>query len=129
MILAIFYLEELLNDRIEIDFIFMKGRNYMIQAPNCINPYIQPIPAPSYNAVKIDVHNPQVNAPGQVTQPQYAPVTNPYYEYPQTQLYSYPQAQTQQNCQPCLPQQVVEPVQTQATAQTAAQLFLQLLKL
>ena len=83
----------------------------MIQAPNCINPYIQPIPAPSYNAVKIDVHNPQVNAPGQ--QPQYAPVTNPYYEYPQAQLYSYPQ----QVCQPCQ-QQVIEPAP--AIAQTVA---------
>ncbi|MCI1274282.1 MAG: hypothetical protein LKG27_07620 [Clostridiaceae bacterium] len=50
------------------------------------------LPQPSYNAVKIDIHNPSVNAPGQQqTQPQYAPVTNPYYNYPQSSLYSYPQ--------------------------------------
>lgn len=89
----------------------------MIQAPNLVNPYmqqpIQPLPAPSYNAVKIDVHNPSVSAPG-VGQaapqyaPQYAPVTNPYYNYPQAQLYTYPQATTQpyympqpQVCPPC----------------------------
>ena len=43
----------------------------MIQAPNLVNPYMQPqmqpympqqfpqaTPAPNYNAVKIDVHNP-----------------------------------------------------------------------
>lgn len=85
----------------------------MIQAPNCVNPYLQPIPAPSYNAVKIDVHNPSLSAPGQVAMatnpqyapanPQYAPVTNPYYEYPQAQLYNYPQAQTQPYYQPCQP--------------------------
>ncbi len=82
----------------------------MIQAPNLVNPYMQPqmmpayacqqpVPAPNYNAVKIDVHNPAVSAPGvgQVAMnvPQYAQPTMPYYSYPQTQLYSYPQAQTQ----------------------------------
>jgi hypothetical protein len=54
------------------------------------NPYyvqpIQPV-TPSYNAVKIDVHNPSVNAPGapqpQYYQPQYAPVTAPMYQYSQ----------------------------------------------
>ena len=52
----------------------------MIQAPNLVNPYLQPqvqqIPAPSYNAVKIDVHNPSVSAPGvgqvAMSAPQYA---------------------------------------------------------
>lgn len=82
----------------------------MIQAPNLVNPYMQPqmmqaympqqpIPAPNYNAVKIDVHNPSVTAPGLNQQamntPQYAQPTMPYYSYPQTQLYQYPQAQTQ----------------------------------
>lgn len=82
----------------------------MIQAPNLVNPYMQPqmmpayacqqpVPAPNYNAVKIDVHNPAVSAPGvgQVAMnvPQYAQPTMPYYSYPQAQLYSYPQAQTQ----------------------------------
>lgn len=73
----------------------------MIQAPNLVNPYMQPqmqpympqqiqqaAPAPNYNAVKIDVHNPSVSAPGM------AP-TMPYYTYPQTQLYDYPKAQNQ----------------------------------
>ncbi len=72
----------------------------MIQAPNYVNPCMLPqmqIPAPNCNAVKIDVHNPSMSAPGQIAmpayqQPQYAPVTNPYYDYPQAQLYSYPQA-------------------------------------
>ncbi len=93
----------------------------MIQAPNAINPYLQQIPvmpqalpAPNYNAVKIDVHNPSVSAPGvgQVAMnvpqyaPQYAPVTNPYYSYPQAQLYEYPQAQAQPYY---MPQQTVCP--------------------
>lgn len=79
----------------------------MIQAPNLYNPYMQQIPmmpiqpqttpAPNYNAVKIDVHNPAVSAPGvgQVAMnvPQYAQPTMPYYSYPQAQLYEYPQAQ------------------------------------
>ncbi|MFR1673254.1 MAG: HEAT repeat domain-containing protein [Candidatus Gastranaerophilaceae bacterium] len=77
----------------------------MIQAPNLYNPYMQQIPmmqpaatpAPNYNAVKIDVHNPAVSAPGvgQVAMnvPQYAQPTMPYYSYPQAQLYDYPQAQ------------------------------------
>ncbi len=73
----------------------------MIQAPNLVNPYMQPqmqpympqqiqqaAPAPNYNAVKIDVHNPSVSAPGM------AP-TMPYYTYPQAQLYDYPKAQNQ----------------------------------
>lgn len=100
----------------------------MIQVPNYVNPYMQqpmqPIPAPSYNAVKIDVHNPSVGVPnvGQVgmqvpqyvQQPQYAPITNPYYEYPQAQLYSYPQAQ-QPVCQPCYMPQTISAA-TQAVA-------------
>lgn len=77
----------------------------MIQAPNLYNPYMQQVPmmqpaaapAPNYNAVKIDVHNPAVSAPGvgQVAMnvPQYAQPTMPYYSYPQAQLYEYPQAQ------------------------------------
>ena len=120
----------------------------MIQAPNYVNPYaMQPIPAPNYNAVKIDVHNPSMSAPGiaqpnfcqPAQQPQYAPVTNPYYEYPQAQLYNYQQAPVQPNymppmapiyqpyymppmapvCQPCQP----APTQTEniATAQPVIQ--------
>ena len=81
-----------------------------MQIPNYVNPYMQqPLvqpyatPAPNYNAVKIDVHNPSVSAPGvgqsvvNVPQqvPQYATPTMPYYTYPQSQLYSYPQTMTQ----------------------------------
>lgn len=79
-----------------------------MQVPNYVNPYMQQpiqqpaIPAPSYNAVKIDVHNPSVNTPGVgqavvnvPQQPQYAAPTMPYYAYPQAQLYDYPQT-TQQ---------------------------------
>ena len=102
--------------------ILSKGRNSMIQAPNLLNPYMQPqmqpyvpqytqtaVPAPNYNAVKIDVHNPSVSAPGvgqvAMNAPQYAQPTMPYYTYPQAQLYSYPQAQNQPYYLP--PQQAV----------------------
>lgn len=120
----------------------------MIQAPNLVNPYLQPqmqpivpqysqaVPAPNYNAVKIDVHNPSVSAPGvgQVAMnvPQYAQPTMPYYTYPQAQLYQYPQAQTQPYYVPqqpvITPQQPVQPapaqpapVQTIEPAVTTAQ--------
>ena len=114
----------------------------MIQVPNYSNPYMLPqmqqVPAPNYNAVKIDVHNPSVSAPGvgqvamnvpQTTQPQYAPVTNPLYEYPQAQLYSYPQAQTAQPyympqqpvCQPCLMPQTAEVAAQNAAPQQVIQ--------
>mgnify|MGYP001094917145 CR=1 FL=1 len=112
----------------------------MIQAPNLVNPYMQPqmqymtqpLPAPNYNAVKIDVHNPSVSAPGvgQVAMnvPQYAAPTMPYYSYPQAQLYDYPQTQAQPYymppqqqyvCPPCpvaQQPQAPAPVQTQPVA-------------
>ncbi len=87
--------------------------------PISSNPYLVPqqtgyVPMsqqPSYNAVKIDVHNPSLTAGSQglpvaqAPQAQYAPVTNPYYNYPQAQLYDYPQAP--QNVQPYyMPQNV-----------------------
>ncbi len=94
----------------------------MIQAPNLVNPYVQPqmqpyvpqqiqpaVPAPNYNAVKIDVHNPSVSAPGM------AP-TMPYYSYPQAQLYDYPKAQTQPYYMPL--QQPVYPQVQAPVAQT-----------
>lgn len=95
----------------------------MIQAPNLVNPYMQPqmmqpympqpaqpaVPAPNYNAVKIDVHNPSVSAPGM------AP-TMPYYSYPQAQLYDYPKAQTQPYYMPL--QQPVYPQVQAPVAQT-----------
>jgi len=100
----------------------------MIQAPNLVNPYItqpiQSIPAPSYNAVKIDVHNPAVNTPGAITAPQTAPVTAPYYSYPQAQLYEYPQAQQQIYYTPqqvsCPPCPVCMPQQQETAAQAVA---------
>src|SRR5574344_236402 len=50
-----------------------------------------PIYQPSYNAVKIDIHNPQVNVP-QTMQAPIAPVVPPViYSYPQTSLYEVPQ--------------------------------------
>lgn len=80
----------------------------MMQIPNYVNPYMQQqmqqyaTPAPNYNAVKIDVHNPSVNTPGVgqavvnvPQQPQYAAPTMPYYTYPQAQLYDYPQTNQQ----------------------------------
>lgn len=82
----------------------------------------QATPAPNYNAVKIDVHNPSVSAPGvgQVAMnvPQYAQPTMPYYSYPQAQLYDYPQAQTQPYY---MPQQPVNytPVAPAATTPVA----------
>lgn len=60
------------------------------QAPQCQAPIIQP----SYNAVKIDIHNPQVNAPvyaqKRAKEPTSAPVTAPIYSYPQSQVYDVP---------------------------------------
>jgi hypothetical protein len=114
----------------------------MIQAPNYVNPYMQQvpaqIPAPNYNAVKIDVHNPSVSAPGvgQVAMnvPQYAQPTAPIYNYPQAQLYDYPQAQAQPQyympqqpvacppCPACVPQQQAsEAVQAAAPQQVVQQ--------
>lgn len=86
----------------------------MIQAPNNVNPCLYPqmlsAQTPNYNAVKIDVHNPSVSAPGVgqigMNTPQYAQTTAPLYNYPQAQLYDYPQAQTQPYYMPpvaCLP--------------------------
>lgn len=105
----------------------------MIQAPNYVNPYMQQpvipqqtVPAPNYNAVKIDVHNPSVSAPGQAAMnvPQYAQA--PYYNYPQAQLYSYPQAPVQPYYQPVsMPQmpeqQIAQQVAPQIVPQVAPQ--------
>lgn len=45
---------------------------------------------PTYNAVKIDIHNPQVNVPTFQEPPKFMPVTNPIYEYPQAPIYEIP---------------------------------------
>lgn len=56
-----------------------------IQAPKC-RPMV--ISQPTYNAVKIDIHNPQVNAPGYNPLPE--PVTAPMYSYPESKIYEVP---------------------------------------
>lgn len=91
------------------------------------NPMVQPqarymsVPQqPNYNAVKIDIHNPQVGTQGvgQQYNPQYEQPTMPLYAYPQAPVYAYPQAQpTQQPYYQPLPQAVnVPPVVPQAPA-------------
>lgn len=42
---------------------------------------------PSYNAVKIDIHNPQVNAPSYSQNP----IESPIYSYPESKVYDMPQ--------------------------------------
>ena len=88
----------------------------MLQVPNLPN---YQCPQPSYNAVKIDIHNPSLNGAAGFSQqpaqcpvqyaPQYAPVTAPYYSYPQAQLYDYPQISNQQP--------YYQPINTTAIAQ------------
>ena len=98
----------------------------MMQIPSYVNPYMQqpqiqpmaqqPAPStPSYNAVKIDVHNPSVNAGGMTQQPQYATPTMPLYNYTQAPMYQYPQAQQPAYYPPVQPV-VVPPVVTQTPA-------------
>ncbi len=106
----------------QIPFVPMSNP-YMVQQQTTYMPVPQ---QPNYNAVKIDIHNPQVGTQG-VGQPQpqyapqYAPVTVPYYTYPQAQVYDYPQAQAQpQYTQPvvCPPCQVQAPTVAQVPVQS-----------
>ena len=112
----------------------------MIQAP-CVPQYSQMVQPqqPSYNAVKIDIHNPQVGGQAPVQpqyaqpecmpqyQPQYAQPTAPFYNYPQTSVYNAPQATCPQPfpyynptmMPPVAPTAV--PAQAPAQAQTPAQ--------
>lgn len=99
----------------------------MMQIPNLPNPYMQvaqPQAQPqSYNAVKIDVHNPSVIAPGlpqssPVTS-QYAQPTMPYYSYPQAPVYQYPEAPQQPYYMPAPQQPVVIPPQVTEQAPAA----------
>lgn len=62
----------------------------MIQAPVTPVPQAPIAPQPSYNAVKIDIHNPQVNVPNYSQCQACAPVTAPVYEYPQAPVYEVP---------------------------------------
>ena len=97
----------------------------MLQAP--VNYYQPPVQAqPSYNAVKIDIHNPKVMDacnPCQATYPSpYAMPTNSYYAYPQaTAAPCYPQMPQINPCVPTLPQ----PVQVQPLPQPVPQVIQQ----
>ena len=90
----------------------------MLQVPSL--PAYQ-YPQPSYNAVKIDIHNPSVGGatcPVQPVQPQMMPqpqYTAPMYTYPQAPVYAYPQAPQQPYYMP-MPQ---NDALTQAQAATA----------
>ena len=86
---------------------------YPVQGAGCALPQ-----QPSYNAVKIDIHNPTVGAPGMAPaqpmyQPQYAPINAPIYNYPQAPIY----------CPCAMPQAPSETVaaQTQAPVYYPAQ--------
>lgn len=62
----------------------------MMQVPTVQNPQLVPS-QPSYNAVKIDIHNPQVNAPAPQPAPAPAPVTSPIYDsIPKASVYEVP---------------------------------------
>ena len=92
-----------------------------MQIPNLPNPYMQvaqPQQQPqSYNAVKIDVHNPSVIAPGVAAMPQaqYAQPTMPYYNYPQSSVYQYPQAPIQPYYMPAQQPTIIPPQVTEQT--------------
>lgn len=97
----------------------------MLQVPNL--PAYQ-LPQPSYNAVKIDIHNPSVGGatcPMQQMAPQMPQYQQPvapapyYYNYPQTQLYDYQQAPYQPYYMPAY--QPVQPVQQQISQQVVQQ--------
>ena len=94
----------------------------MIQTP--INYCTTPVQTqPSYNAVKIDIHNPKVDGPQACTpmyQSAYAMPNAPYYNYQQSNTLpayytSMPQVQPQPqsvcNCQNCQAQAAVQPQQ------------------
>lgn len=70
------------------------------------------IPAPEYNAIKINIVDPKVNAPGVQQTPS-------VYSYPQSQIYSYPQAQQQVYMPPVQQQAQVYMPQPAPAAQSA----------
>lgn len=78
----------------------------MMQVPLTQATQCQTALQPNYNAVKIDIHNPQVNTPGSQA-PASAPVTAPIYAYPQAQVYEMPQQSIYKPQQE--PQQVSSP--------------------
>lgn len=77
-----------------------------------------PIPAPQYNAVKIDIHNPSVNVPN--NQPQMAAAPAPSaYDMPKASAYEMPQQsvygpQTNFNQPPAAQETIPSPVQVPA---------------
>ncbi len=91
----------------------------MLQVPNLPNYQLQ---QPSYNAVKIDIHNPSVNggATCPVQQPQMPQMMPQYgapiYNYPQAQVYDYPQAQQMPYYMPYPQQPVYMPTYPQPVA-------------
>ncbi len=92
-----------------------------MQIPNLPNPYVsQPQQPQSYNAVKIDVHNPSVIAPGAapMAAAQYAQPTMPYYQYPQSSVYQYPQTPIQPYYMPAQQPIVIPPQVTEQAPQT-----------
>ena len=108
----------------------------MIQAPLATNQGYapQPVtqqPAPEYNAIKINIVDPKVNAPGAQTPSVYNYPQAPVYNYPQAQQPVYyppqpapqvpaPQVINQQNNGTVPPSVVPEPTQAQPAAQTEA---------
>ena len=108
----------------------------MIQAPLATNQGYAPQPtyqqpAPEYNAIKINIVDPKVNAPGAQTPSVYNYPQAPVYNYPQAQQPVYyppqpapqvpaPQVINQQNNGTVPPSVVPEPPQAQPAAQTEA---------
>ena len=101
--------------------LFFERKRNMMQIPTLQTPQSL---APSYNAVKIDVHNPQVNVPGYVpTQGITSPYTVPtgsVYELPQQSVYGPQQnvnaPQVVQEAPPVPQPVIVTPTVTQTPA-------------
>lgn len=103
-----------------------------MQVPTVQPQQTYPVSAqPNYNAVKIDINNPQVNAPGYSQNQTPAPVqtpayTAPIYSYPPAQVYEMPQQSVYQPQAvqqiPSVPQPViVQPAVNQVPAAAPAQ--------
>lgn len=103
----------------------------MMQVPTLQTPQVAASAVqPNYNAVKIDINNPQVNTPGTQQQQAPTPLTAPMYNYPQAQIYEMPQQSVYQPPQqnfsqppiattaPSVPQPVIVPQATPAAPAT-----------
>lgn len=115
----------------------MKGNQTMMQVPTVQPPQYQiPLQQPNYNAVKIDINNPQVNTPpayAQNPQIQQAPAVTPVYnsipaasvyEIPQQSIYQ-PQATLNQPAAVQAVTSVPPPVIIQPSVKTQPQMQLQ----